>query len=66
MDQFNPLIPDSNLLSAGTGKKFDPFSWNIAHQWSYGLTRIIAQNTTANGTYQAQGYTLNFTLGYNF
>ncbi|MCX6978732.1 MAG: outer membrane protein transport protein [Verrucomicrobia bacterium] len=67
-DQFNPVIPDSNrhVLSAGIGKKFDHFSWNIAYQWSYGLTRTITQDTTANGTYQAQGNALNFTLGYHF
>ena len=67
-DSFNPIVPDSNrhVLSAGFGQKLEHFNWNVAYQWAYGPTRTIAQGSTADGTYRAQGNAVSLTLGYDF
>ena len=67
-ESFSPLVPDSNrhVISAGIGKQFERYAWNISYQYAYGPHRTIAQGTAADGVYRFESHAVTFSLGYRF
>ena len=67
-NSFNPLIPDSNrhIFSAGVGKQWKNWDFDIAYQWAHGPQRTVSQGTIADGTYQFDSHAISISAGHRF
>lgn len=63
---FNPIVPDSDLHlgSVGFGRKGERWDWAFAYHFGYNPGREINNGTLANGTYETlnHGFNLSATL----
>ena len=65
---FNPIVPDTNLHvgSLGFGFKGRIWSWALAGQIITGPSRHISNGNAADGSYQFFNQAVNFSIGYHF
>ena len=65
---FNPLVPDSNrhILSAGIGKQYKNWDFDLAYQYAFGPTRTVIQGSAADGTYKFNSHAVSISAGYRF
>lgn len=66
---FNPVVPDSNrhIFSAGIGKSWDKWNFDLAYQFAHGQKRNVTQGAIPpDGTYQLDSHAISFSAGYNF
>jgi long-chain fatty acid transport protein len=66
---FNPIVPDSNrhIFSAGIGKSWDKWNFDLAYQFAHGQKRNVTQGAIPpDGTYQFDSHAISLSAGYNF
>ena len=69
-ESFNPVVSDSNrhIFSAGIGKHWNNWDFDLAYQWAHGPQRTINQGpgSPVNGTYQFDSHAISISAGYSF
>jgi long-chain fatty acid transport protein len=71
---YNPLVPDTerHVFSAGVGRSFGRWSFDVAYQFIYGPANTVRGSTpslageSADGRYEFTGHALTLTSGFRF
>ncbi|MEQ1853998.1 MAG: outer membrane protein transport protein [Chthoniobacteraceae bacterium] len=65
---FNPTVPDSDrhIFSAGIGKSWNSWDFDLAYQWAHGPERTINQGAVFDGSYQFDSHAISLSASYRF